>query len=217
VNPDSVSVFSFPDRILLPSVAQRAAAICTNGRRTYILGVRREVLILYYHSDLKVDAQFVVKVDNPLGIVAANDVLYIVCQQVIAPFDKAGKPLEVIPLTSRLRFYESAANSVYFVFTRVIWCIGKDQKILKISVDNTVQGFAAVDDARCAALVGGRILLSDHGGAKINFSPLVKCEKKVSALKAYGSKLAGPVDSLFALFDDGTATTWPLPASKDRT
>jgi hypothetical protein len=213
----TVDVYSFADEVLLARIPVKASAICANGRRTFILTIRKELVILHFHKSMRIEAQFPVNVDNPLGIVATSDTIYIICQQVIAVFDKTGKELDRIELKMRAKFYDSSSGAVYFVFGKVVWFYGSDRKLKQIAVNlGSITGFSAVDDTRFIVMGDGRIVLGDHGSEKNMFSALVKCEKRVVGLKAFASMIGGVVDSVLALHEDGSTKKWKLPSAKSK-
>jgi hypothetical protein len=211
----STDVYSFPDQALIGRIPQRPIGLWCNGRRTYVLTIRQEVVVLYCHGPLRVEAQFVVKVDNPVGILAAHEIVYIICRNAMVPFDQTGKSLDPIPFKTRPRFYDTSAHCVYFVYGKTVSWIGTDLKIGKMQMEAAVTALAAIDDARCAVAVKDRLIICDHGGAKLASAPLVKYDKRILGMKAFASQVGGVTSALFAVFEDGSTGEWQLPRERD--
>ena len=215
---DTVDVYSFPDQNLLARVPQKAIAVSVNKRRTYILTVRHELVVLYFHQGVRVDTKFIVDVVQPVGLVAAKEIAYVVCQKEIVAFNKEGKAVGRLELPTRPRFYDRAGEGVFFVFNKVVWFVTEGEKVTKINIDApNASMFAAVDDKRFCYVYNGRVILCDLSGPKITSSALAKCEKRVVAMCKTSTEIAGADECLVALFEDNTVSKWKLPAKNAKT
>lgn len=216
--PTSVDVYSFADNALFAQIPQRAVGICINDRRTYILTLKNEIVVLYYHGSLKVDANFVIDVDNPFAILATDEILFVLCSKYISTFDKTGKKIENIELQLKPRFFDSASKGIYLIMYKSIWYIQNNCNIKKMPSDFiNICGFSAIDDARYVIAANGRVYFVDHSTAKPVVSALSKFDKSLVGLKCYSSKIGGKNDSLFLLFNDHSFSNVKLPSVKSKT
>ncbi|OHT08050.1 hypothetical protein TRFO_23587 [Tritrichomonas foetus] len=214
--PTSVDVFSFADQQLMAKIPQRAVGMCVNNRKTYILTIKNEVVVLHYHSSLKIEAQFVVNVDNPYAILASNDIIYILCQKCICLFDKSGKKIEDIELDTNPKYYDLSSKGIYLVMYRSIWFVEKKDSIKKISIDFTnISAFSVADENRFVVAASGKFYFCDNSGSKPSFSALAKYDKPILGIRCYSSLIGGKNDSLFALYNDHTSNKWQIPAPKE--
>lgn len=209
---DTVDIYSFPDQTVLARVPQKAIAVCVTKRRTYILTVRHELVALYYHKSIRVDAKFIVDVVQPIGITAAMEIVYIVCQKEIVSFNKEGKVVGRFELTTRPRFFDNAPEGVFFVFNKVVWYVSQGDQVKKINIDaQNPSMFTAVDDGRFCYVHNGRVILCDFGGAKQTSSALAKVEKRVVAMSKLCTRMSGTEDVMVALLEDDSVVKWKLP------
>ena len=215
--PKSVDVYSFADQQLMAKIPQRAVGICSNNRRTYILTIKNEVVVLHYHTSLKVESQYVIDVDNPYAILGSDDILYVLCQKAVVLFDKSGKKLEEIELDLTPHYYDLSPKGIYLVMHRSVWFFVKKDNIKKIPMDiSNICGFSAVDETRFVIAAAGRIYYCDHSGSKPSFSTLAKFEKNIIGIKCYPAQLNEKNDMIIAIYTDHTSSRWPLPTPKGK-
>jgi hypothetical protein len=213
--PDGVVVYSFADREVIARVPQKPRALWCNGRRIYVMTLQCEIVVLYIHDGVKIEAQFHADVDSPTGIVAANQTAYVICDSMIAVFGAAGQRLsDGIPLSTKLRLYDSSSHCVFLTFGKAVWCIGKDQTVSKQRVDGYPTALAAVDDQLCAVAVGGRVTLIDFGPTKVSRAGVGASDKRIVAMKAFTGREISAKLALMVLFNDGTTAEWEIPPPK---
>jgi hypothetical protein len=177
--------------------------------------VQLEVVVLYIHDGVKIEAQFHADVDSPVGIVAANQMAYVICASTIAVFGAAGQRLgDGIPLSTKCRLYDSSSHCVFLTFGRAVWCIGKDQTVSKQRVDGWPTALAAVDDQLCAVAIGGRVVLVDFSAAKMSRPPVGTSDKRIAGMKAFTGRENAAKPALMVLFNDGTSAEWEIPLAK---
>lgn len=213
----TTDVYSFPDATLIAKIPQRPLAMCENDRRTYILTMKNEVVVLHYHSSLKVDAQFVIDVDNPYGILATDDFLFVLCQRSVSTFDKTGQRIADIELQLKPKFYDSTSKGIYLFFHKSIWYIQNKDNIKKIRSDySNALAFSAVDDKRYIVASNGRLFYVEHHREKPMVSALSKYEKPLMGMKCYASQVGGKLDKIFLLYEDHSSHSMDIPALRDK-
>lgn len=217
VFPNSVDIYSIADEQVLARIPQRAQAVCSYGRRIYILTIFNEVVIMHCHSSMKMETQFKVDVDNPKDIAIGGDFIYIVCQQWIMIYDKEGTKVDSIPLATPHKYVEPTPHGLIVFFSKSIWYITNKKQITKFAHETPgVCGISAIDDNRLCIGTAHHVILCDlSSGNKASLSTLAKTEKRICGIKAFNWQDEKTLDNVLALFDDDTTAKWSIPPPKN--
>jgi len=211
----SVEIYNFASKSLLAQIPHRSIGVCSNGRRFFILTCNNELIVLYYHREISVDHQCILSIENPCGIAAVDETVYVICEKYIAVFDMRGHRIDTIEIITPVRYFESSPCGLYVCFSRMVWFISRDQSMKKIPHEKSnITGFTAIDDDRFCISTPNRLLVCLSKENRVSFSTIAKIEKKVRGIQSVSSKHDTEKDTIVCIMEDKTIETFLLPQGK---